>query len=114
MKRLGIKYLIIIGLLVIGQEVFATISTTSTFAILGFATVLLLINMTIKPLLLIISFPVTLLTLGIFSILINTWMIMLADKFVAGVSVNGFWNSLIFAVSFSLLNSIFVYNKKRE
>jgi len=114
MKRLGIKYLIIIALLYIGQEVFGTVSTTSTMAMLGFATVLLIINMTIKPLLLIISFPITLITLGIFSLLVNAWMIMLADKFIEGVSVNGFWNSLIFAISFSLLNSIFVYNRKRE
>lgn len=114
MRRLGIKYLIIIALIYIGQEIFGTIQTTSTLAVLGFATLLLIINMTIKPLLLLVSFPITLLTLGIFSVLVNTWMIMLADRFIEGVNVNGFWNSLVFAISFSLLNSIFVYNKKRE
>ncbi len=113
MKRLVIKFIIIIALLYIGERYIGIIDIDSTAAAIGFALVLLLINMTIKPLLLIISLPVTLITLGLFSLVINTWMIMLAEKLIDGINIRGFWNALLFALSFSLLNEIIVYNKNK-
>ena len=112
MKKLGMKFLAIMAVLYIAQEVFNVVEIISPVGAVLFGIVLLLVNMTIKPILLIISLPITIITIGIFSLFINTWMVMLTDHFVSGVQIEGFWNSLLIAVSFSLLNGILLYNKK--
>lgn len=112
MKKLGMKFLVILAVLYIAQELFGVVEVVSPAGAILFGIVLLLVNMTIKPILLLISLPITIITIGIFSLFINTWMVMLADKFVTGVHIEGFWSSLMIAVSFSLLNGILLYNKK--
>ncbi len=112
MRKLIIKLILIIGVLYLGSEMLGIVEVLSPTSAIIFACVLLLINMTIKPILLLISLPVTVLTVGLFSLVINTWMVMLADRFVSGVTIEGFLNSLLIAVSFSLLNGILLYNKR--
>ena len=75
-----------------------------------FAMVLALLNLIVKPLLVILTLPITLLTLGIFLFVINALIIMLADRFIDGIKIDGFiWAlvfSLILSVVTSLLNSL--------
>ena len=63
--------------------------------LLAGAFVLALVNMIIRPVLMLISLPVNIITFGIFILIINTWMVMLADYFVAGFYINGFWRAFI-------------------
>ena len=70
------------------------------------ALVLSLLNMTLKPLLIIITIPVTLLTLGLFLLVINAGIILLADDLVSGFQVKGFWWALLFSMVLSFLNSV--------
>lgn len=65
------------------------------------AFVLAIINHTIKPLFMLVSIPVNLVTLGLFSFVINGFMILLADKIVPEFSVP----SLLMAIYFSLVLS---------
>lgn len=69
--------------------------------------ILALINMLIRPVLLLAALPVNLLTLGLFTLFINTWMVMLADKFVTGFHIPGFWLTFLTALIIALLNIIF-------
>ena len=71
------------------------------------ALVLSLVNIFIKPLLILLTIPVTLVTLGLFLLAINALMILLTDYFVNGFEVNGFWWALLFSLILSLFNSLF-------
>ena len=70
------------------------------------AIVLGLLNIFIKPILVIFTLPVTILTLGLFLLIINALIILLCTKIVGGFSVDTFWTALFFSVILSLLLSI--------
>ena len=70
------------------------------------AIVLGLLNIFIKPILVILTLPVTIVTLGLFLLVINALMILLCTKIVGGFSVDTFLTALIFSVILSLLQSI--------
>ena len=67
------------------------------------ALVLGVLNITVRPILKILSFPITILTLGLFSLVVNGFVLWLASRIVTGFSIDGFW----WAVIGSLLISIF-------
>jgi putative membrane protein len=69
--------------------------------------VLGIVNVVVKPFLLILTIPVTVLSLGLFLLVINALMILLTDYFVDGFSVDGFWLALLFSLVLSLFNSLF-------
>jgi putative membrane protein len=80
------------------------------------ALVLGLINAILRPLLILLTLPVTLLTLGLFIFVINALLFQLADKLIDGFNVGGFWSALIGSVLYSLiswaLSSLFFSSKK--
>ncbi len=71
------------------------------------AAFLALLNATLKPLLVILTIPITLLTLGLFLLVINAVMILLADAILPGFEVAGFWWALLFSIILSLFTSVF-------
>jgi len=70
------------------------------------AVVLALLNLIVKPILVILTLPVTILTLGLFLLVINAIIILLADSFISGFGVDGFWIALIFSLLLSVFQSI--------
>lgn len=70
------------------------------------AVVLALLKVTIKPLLIILTLPVTIVTLGLFLLVINALIILLADNLIDGFHVTGFWVALLFSLILSLFESI--------
>ncbi len=71
------------------------------------AFVLAIVNLIVKPILVIFTIPITVITLGLFLLVINALMILLVDYFVDGFSVNGFWWALVFSLILSVFNSMF-------
>ena len=71
------------------------------------AALLGLLNVTVKPLLVILTIPFTILTLGLFLLVINAIMILLADAIIDGFNVDGFWWALAFSLILSILTSLF-------
>jgi len=71
------------------------------------AALLALLNATIKPLIIILTIPITFLTLGLFLLFINAFIIMLADSIIDGFTVDGFWWALLFSLILSFLVSLF-------
>ena len=71
------------------------------------AAVLALLNMVIKPIFILLTLPVTIVTLGLFLLVINALIILLAAKIVPGFSVNGFWWALLFSIILSIVTGIF-------
>jgi putative membrane protein len=68
------------------------------------AIVLAVINHTIKPIFMLVSIPVNLATLGLFSFVVNGMMILLADKLVSGFQIPSLLMAIYFAVVLSFIN----------
>ncbi|WP_462249995.1 phage holin family protein [Ekhidna sp.] len=77
------------------------------FTAIVIAIVLSLLNAVVKPLLILLTLPITLLTLGVFLLVINALIILLADSLISGFVVHNFWWALIFSLLLSLINSLF-------
>ena len=71
------------------------------------ALVLAFLNAIVKPLLIILTIPATVFTLGLFLLVINAAIIELADYFVDGFYVRNFWSALVFSIVLTIINSIF-------
>ncbi len=82
------------------------VNVESFFVAVIVAVLLSLLNMTVKPLLIILTIPLTVFTLGLFLLVINALIIMLADGVVPGFEVAGFWWALLFSLLLSLTNSL--------
>ena len=70
-----------------------------------FAVALAVLNTLVKPILIILTLPITILTLGLFLFVINALIIIIADKFIDGINVDGFFRALIFSLILSILSS---------
>lgn len=75
----------------------------------GIAVALLLafLNAILKPLLIIFTLPVTVVTLGLFLLVINAVIIQIANSMISGFDVDGFWWALIFSFVLSMVTSVF-------
>lgn len=71
------------------------------------ALVLGIINVFLKPLLIILTLPITLLTFGLFVFVINALLVMLTANLVPGFAVANFWWALLFSLIVSLVTSFF-------
>lgn len=69
------------------------------------AVVLGVVNAVLKPVLVVLTFPVTVLTLGLFLFVLNALMVMLVAKIVPGFAVRGFWSALLFSLVVSVVVS---------
>lgn len=70
------------------------------------AIVLSLLNFIVKPILVILTLPITILTLGLFLLIINAIIILLADNLISGFEVTNIWWALLFSLLLSFLQSI--------
>ncbi len=64
-------------------------------------------NVVIRPILILFTIPITLMTLGLFLLVINALIILGVDYFVDGFHVDGFWWALAFSLILSVFNSLF-------
>lgn len=69
------------------------------------AVLIALINLVVRPLLILITLPVTVVTLGLFLFVINAAMVLMASSWLRGFDVQGFWWALLFSFLLSLINS---------
>lgn len=93
--------LLIIAKLPFGIEIASTEKAISAGIVLG------LLNAFVRPILLILTLPITLLTLGVFIFILNVLMFALAAKFIDGFYLRfGFWSAILGTISVSILNSV--------
>ena len=71
-----------------------------------FAIVLGILNLIVSPVLKILGLPLTIITLGLFSLVINALVILIADYFIDGMTIDGFWWAFIFSIALSLITSL--------
>ena len=70
------------------------------------AVVMAVLNVTLKPLLILVTIPLTILTFGLFLLVVNVLVLYAADALIDGFHIAGFWWALAFSLLVSLLNSI--------
>jgi putative membrane protein len=80
--------------------------TSEVTGLLLVAVVFGLVNAFIKPLVSLLSCPLTILTLGLFTLVINALMLMLTDALIDGISVEGFWPALLGALIISVISTV--------
>ncbi len=83
------------------------VAVESFWSALVVAVILALMNATLKPLLVILTIPITVITLGLFLLVINAIIILLIDAIIGGFQVNGFWWALAFSLIISILGALF-------
>ena len=71
------------------------------------AIVLGLFNVFLKPIISLLTLPLTIISLGLFSLVINAGLVLLASLIVPGFSVHGFANAFLFSIIISLINALF-------
>ena len=76
------------------------------FTALVTAVVLGIINSILKPILLLLTLPINVLTLGLLTFVINALLVLLAAHIVPGFRVDGFWWALAFSIVLSLVNTL--------
>ncbi len=76
------------------------------FTALIVAAVLAFLNAIVKPIMIILTIPITFVTLGLFLLVINALIILLAAKIVDGFHVDGFWWALLFSLILSIVTSV--------
>jgi putative membrane protein len=82
------------------------VAVAGYFTAIIVALVLALLNLIVKPVLILLTLPVTIITFGLFLIVINAIIILLADAFVDGFDVSGFWIALLFSLLLSFTQSL--------
>lgn len=80
------------------------VRVTGFFAALITALILGLINAFIRPVLILLTLPLNILTLGLFTLVINALLIMLAAAIIPGFSVQGFWWALLFGLVLAVIS----------
>ena len=79
----------------------------NVFTAILVAAVLAFLNSVVKPILILLTIPITVITFGLFLIVINVLMVMLADKLIDGFEVGGFWRALVFSIVLWIVTAIF-------
>ena len=78
------------------------------------AVVLGVINAFLRPLLIILTLPITILTLGLFVLIINGLLVLLASYIVPGFTVDSFWWAFLFGIVLAIVSSVLHMLEKEE
>jgi len=108
-EALGILAQIVVAALavIITAYILPGISVADFLTAIVIAALLALLNLTVKPILVLLTIPITLFTLGLFLLVINAVIVLIAAEIVPGFIVDGFWWALLFSLILSLINSLF-------
>ena len=97
-----------ISALSIGIAAYIVPGVTVTLAgALVAAVVLGALNLFIRPVLLVLTLPINIITLGLFSLVINALLVLAVSALVPGFFVAGFWTAFIFAFALAVINWVF-------
>lgn len=93
--------------IVVSSYLLPGVHVDSFLTALVLAVVLGVLNAFIKPIFVVLTLPLTLLTLGLFALVLNALFILVAAQIVPGFGVDGFWWAFFFSIVLSLVNAFF-------
>ena len=99
-----IKWVLSAGAILLTAYLIPGVVVQSFWTALWLSVIFGLINVSLKPLLIILTLPINILTLGLFTLVINAGMVLLVSSLIKGFFVPGFWTALLFSVVLSIFN----------
>jgi putative membrane protein len=106
MKELVLRWFILTVGITIAAYLIDGIQVSGFFSALFTAAILGILNALFRPVLLILTLPINLLTMGLFTFVINAFMLMLASGVISGFQVDGFWPAVFGSLIISAINWI--------
>ncbi len=101
-----LKWLVSAAAIILSAYIIPGVVVNSFLTALWLALFLGLVNIVIKPILIILTLPINILTLGLFTFVINASLILLASWAIDGFSVNNFWTALFFSITLAIVGYI--------
>lgn len=99
-----LKWLIMATSIMLAAYVIPGVVIKGFFAALWVALFIGIINVLIRPFLILITLPINILTLGLFTFVINALLILLTSSIIKGFEVKGFWVAMLFSIVLSIIN----------
>lgn len=104
--KLIIKLLLTAIAVVVLSKILPGVSVASYGTAIIVAIVIALLRLIVKPILVILTLPITIVTFGLFLLIVNAIIILMADYFIGGFNVNSIWWALLFSLLLSLFQSL--------
>lgn len=108
--ELLIKLLISAVVIILTAWITPGVQIRSFWSAVVVALVLALLNIFLRPIMVVLTIPITIMTLGLFLFIINAFIIYVAGKMVSGFKVSGFGSALLFSLFLSIISYIFGEN----
>lgn len=107
---LFLKWLVMAVSIIVSSYLIPGVKVDGFFTALWVAFFLGIVNVSIKPILILITLPINILTLGLFTFVINALLILLASSVLKGFEVSGFWIAVLFGIVLSVINHFIGYS----
>jgi len=104
MRKLILTCLTNVLALFVASYIVPGITVNNPLTLLGAGVLLGVINLFIRPVVILLTLPFNLLTLGLFILVVNTWMVMLTAVFMPGLGIHGFVAAFLTSLIVSLFN----------
>ena len=112
--RLILHLLVIAAIAYILSQILPGVHIRNYWTAIVFAVVLGLLNVFLRPLLILITLPLTIFTFGLFIFVINTIIVLIAGEWIRDFQVDSFWHGLLFSLLLSLTTSALVREERRQ
>ncbi|MCD6560605.1 MAG: phage holin family protein [Deltaproteobacteria bacterium] len=106
MKGLILRWLISTASIMLASYLVDGIRVSGFFSALSAAVALGILNAVLRPVLIILTLPLTILTMGLFIFFINALMLLMASGIIPGFDVQGFWPAVFGSLIISIINWI--------
>lgn len=104
MMGLGIRWLILTAAITVASYLMEGIEVAGFFSALGAAAILGVLNAVFRPILIILTLPINVLSLGLFTFVINALLLMMVSGVIGGFQVHGFWSAVFGSLVISLVS----------
>ncbi len=111
MRNAVLKFIVNIVGFYLAARFFPAITYDTPSALLWAGVVLGVVNVLVRPILVLLTLPIKILTFGLFTLVINTLMVMLTGALIGGLHIPGFWLAFAVAIFISILNMLFFTGK---
>lgn len=104
MRGIALRWLTLTGAILLASYLFEGIHVSGFGSAIGAAAILGILNAFFRPIALILTLPINILTLGLFTFVINAVMLKMASGVIGGFDVDGFWSAVFGALIISLVS----------